>query len=93
LTYDVHFYSPGLFELQAIILILSAVTVSLSNLNVAFFRINVHTSSQDRYVFRLPLNVSSWKISRGKRTAYLEGKSGLDVVGEFIGDGLVKLLD
>lgn len=51
---NMHSYSPGLFELQAIILILSAVTISLSNLNVAFFKIKVQTSSQERYVFRLP---------------------------------------
>jgi len=38
-------HSPTFFELQAIILILSAETVSLSNLNVAFFKIKVHTSS------------------------------------------------
>jgi len=47
-------HSPAFFELQAMILILSAATVSLSNLNVAFFRIKVHTSSHDRYTFKLP---------------------------------------
>jgi hypothetical protein len=78
-------YSPTFFELQAKILIRSAVTVSLSNLKVAFLSINVHTSSHDRYTFKFPYRQLEL------RDPYLEGQSAFDVVGEFIGDGFVKL--
>jgi len=47
-THGMYSYSPAFFELQAIILILSVVTVSVSNLNVAFFKMKVHTSSHER---------------------------------------------
>lgn len=46
--------SPGRLALHATILTFSAVTDSCSNLKLGFSTINVHTSSQKRYVCRWP---------------------------------------
>lgn len=100
--------SPGRLALQLTILTLSACTVwlPLSILNVTFLIRNVHTSSQSRYVSRLPYNTGSAKgdslaysdrAARHQRawgisrTVHLELQTAADVLLECFRDGLIKV--
>lgn len=90
--------SPGFLALQLTILTLSACTVwlPLSILKVTFLMRNVQTSSQNRYVSRLPYSRTPVSPSlppypAAGRTIHLELQTALDVLLERLGDGLVEV--
>lgn len=90
--------SPGFLALQLTILTLSAWTdwLPLSILKVTFLIKKVHTSSQNRYVSRLPCAVVSipfYFTQKPLCQTNLELQPTLDILLQCLGNGLVKIAE